>query len=136
MCGIGCQDVREYAGTWTGARVGDDAVRQGFTANTSATLRVDSIALQSLDARLTTSDGRFDDVAIVPLSASEADVLSSMTFDGAPVRVFVSFAPATDGGGDAMVLTALYADERIELRVLRGGPAPLYGIFTLRETGG
>ena len=45
-----------------------------------------------------------------------------------------TIAEATDGGGDALVVVSLYPDDRVELRVLRGGPSPLYGIFALRHT--
>ena len=57
-----------------------------------------------------------------------------MTFNGGPIRVYLAFVPVTDGDGDAMVMVALYADDRIELRVLRGGPKPLYGIFEMNPT--
>jgi hypothetical protein len=32
------------------------------------------------------------------------------------------------------VIVALYDDRRVEVRILRGGSAPLYGIFALTET--
>ena len=38
-----------------------------------------------------------------------------------------------DPGGEAFVLIALYDDRRIEVRILRGGTLPLYGIFALTE---
>jgi len=133
---LGCEDLRNFHGTWAGDRVGDDAVRQGFDTAVSATLEIDDVDLQTLAGRLSTNDDRFARAVITPVRGVEADVLSTMTFDGAPARVFVSFADSTDGGGSALVIISLYSDDRIELRVLRGGPAPLYGIFSLRHTDG
>jgi hypothetical protein len=55
-----------------------------------------------------------------------------MTFAGSPLRVFLAFAAIPDGGGDALVLIALYDDQRVEVRLLRSGPTPLYSIFALK----
>ena len=127
----GCLDVRDFEGSWSGPRVGDnDALRQGFADQASAVLTVTDIDLRSLDARLTI-DGLFDNALVSPIPGAEADVLTSMSFDGSPARVFLAFVETVDGGGDAMVMVALYDDPRLVVRVLRGGPSPLYGIFSL-----
>lgn len=131
----GCQDLRDFTGTWSGPRVGGDHVRQGFGAETSATLAVNGIDLDRIDALLSTNDNRFDLAAIVPVPGAEADVLTTMTFDGSPLRVFIAFAETSDAGGDTTVFVSLYSDDRIELRLLRGGDDPLYGIFALTHTG-
>jgi hypothetical protein len=129
----GCLDVRDFEGTWTGERVGEHAdLRQGFADDASATLVIDHATLRAMDARLTIA-GVLDSAIITPVAGAEADVLASMTFDGAPARVFLSFAPGVDGGGDALVMIALYDDPRVDVRVLRGGSSPLYGIFSLRN---
>jgi hypothetical protein len=128
----GCVDVRDFEGTWTGPRVGDRAeLKQGFADDLNATLVIDAADLRSIQARLTVP-GSIDDAAIQPIAGAEADVLSTMTFDGAPARVYLAFAQTTDGGGDAMAVIALY-DGRVEVRVLRGSPTPLYGIFALER---
>jgi hypothetical protein len=54
-----------------------------------------------------------------------------MTFTGSPLRVYLAFVPTTDGGGSALAMVALYTDHRIELRLLRGNPQPLYAIYLL-----
>ena len=129
-----CTDIREFRGTWVGDRVGEAAVlRAGFAEQASATLVVESIDLANFDGVLSTSDGVFTDSAVTPLAAAEADVLANISFDGAPARVFVSFAETADGGGPATLLVALYDDDRIEVRAMRGGSQPLYGIFVLRQ---
>ena len=55
----------------------------------------------------------------------------SRTFDGAPLRVYLSFVATTDGGGDALAVIALYDDDRVEVRLIRGGTQPVYAIFDL-----
>ncbi len=131
----GCQDLRDFTGTWSGPRVGGEHVRRGFGSDANATLEVNDIDLDDIDARLSTNDDLFDGARIVAVREAEADVLTTMTFDGSPLRVFIAFAETRDGGGDATAFISLYSDDRIELRLLRGGNEPLYGIFALTDTG-
>jgi len=131
---LGCQDVRDYAGRWSGPGVGDDPlVRQGFAAEVTATLDIERIDLEGLEATLSTSDGVFDDAVVRPLPAARADVLGSLHFDGSPVEVFLCLVEAADGGGDATVFVSLHGDDRVEIRAMRGGDIPLYGIFALSD---
>jgi hypothetical protein len=128
-----CTDVRDFRGPWHGPRVGETAeLKVGVAADATATLAIDDIDKRGLAGRLTV-DGVIDDAPLASLSAAEADALASMTWDGAPLRVYLAFVPAADGGGDALAVIALF-DARIELRVLRGGARPVYAIFAL--TGG
>jgi hypothetical protein len=129
---VGCTDLRDFSGRWTGPRVGDGPpLRVGLTGSTSASLTVERATLRSFRAQLTTSDDVFRDAVIQPVAGAQADVLAGITWDGSPARVYLAFVPASDGGGDATALVALYEDDRIELRLLRGGPSPLYAVFSL-----
>lgn len=128
-----CTDVRDFDGAWSGSRVGDDDVlRVGFAASASATLVVDSVDLGSIRGTLTTSGDEFAGASIQELPSAEADILSELTFaSGQPARVFVTLVGANDGGGAATAFISLHREDRIELRLIRGGPSPLYGIFFL-----
>jgi hypothetical protein len=127
-----CSDVRDYEGTWEGPRVGAAAPLQvGVATDATASLTIEQVDKHGLAGRLTV-DGIADDVAITSVEGAEADVLAGVTFAGSPLRVYLAFAPATDGGGDALAVIALYDDDRIEVRLLRGGATPLYAIFVLR----
>ena len=127
----GCNDLRDFQGDWTGARVGESAVLDvGLVADAHCTLAIDGIDRHGLRGRLTI-DSLVTDAAIVSLEGAEADALSSMTFAGSPMRVYIAFADAPDG--PLTVLVALYDSRRVEVRVLRGGAAPVYGIFALSE---
>ncbi len=129
---LGCLDVRDFEGSWRGSRVGDAAeLRVGFADEASAVLVIEDADLGSLRAQLTLDNDLIAGATIQPIPGSQADVLSGITFTGSPSRVYLAFAATSDGGGDATVLVALYNDSRVEVRVLRGGSQPLYGIFQL-----
>jgi len=124
-----CTDLRDFRGAWRGPRVGAAAVLHvGAVGADTATLTVDSVDKHGLAGHLTIVG--LADAPLASLPGAEADALATTTFDGAPLRVYLAFVPTTDGGGDALAVIALY-DERIELRVLRGGALPLYAIYAL-----
>jgi hypothetical protein len=131
----GCTDIRDFGGTWSGPRVGDDPVlRAGFAEDAEATLVIDQIDLGSLRGSLTTSGDEFSGALIQELPAAEADDLSALTFtSGQPARIYVTLVDADDGGGDAVAFVSLHREDRVELRLIRGGDAPLYGIFFLER---
>jgi hypothetical protein len=131
-----CTDVREFRGSWSGPRVGDVPLLDiGVEPTATATLAITSIDTHSLAGTLTIP-GVTSAAAVQSLPSAEADALSTLTFSGAPVRVFIAFVPTVDGNGDATTLIALYQPARVELRVMRGGPVPLYAIFALASGDG
>ena len=128
-----CNDVRAYEGTWSGKRVGDTPVlRVGVADDATATLAIDGIDTHGMRGHLTIS-GLVTDAEVASVAGAEADVLSGITFNGSPQRVYLSFVAVPDAGGEALVVIALYDQTRIEVRVLRGGGVPLYAIFALAQ---
>ena len=133
----GCVDIRKFDGAWTGAVVSEEAVREGFDVDVrAAPLELSDVDLDSLSARLTTSDGRFTNTPLARVVKFSNDTLASLTFDGAPLRSYLMFAApgAEPGGADAdagpaMMVISLFADEHVELRILRGND--LFGVFGL-----
>lgn len=130
--GPACNDLRDFRGTWQGPRVGEaEVLRVG--AGESATLSIDEIDSHGIQGHLAIP-GLVPDAALVPVPGAEADALANMTFSGGPLRVYLAFVPMPDGGGDALVLVALFDDARVELRVLRSGTQPVYAIFAMTST--
>jgi len=129
---VACNDLREFRGTWRGPRVGDSLVQAHIADHASATLTIDAITSHLLEARLAI-DGVLPETPITSLPQAEADALADLTFSGGPLRVYLAFVAMPDGGGEALVVVALYDDRRIEVRLLRGTNA-LYGIFALTES--
>jgi hypothetical protein len=132
---VACSDLRDFHGQWRGPRVGDAQPIHVNIPDGSARLSIDHIDGHGLAARLAVDGVLPEAVAFASIPGAEADVLSGITFSGAPLRVFLAFVTVPDGAGDALVIIALYDDRRVEVRLLRGGPAPLYGIYTLTEAG-
>jgi hypothetical protein len=129
----GCNDLRDFRGTWTGARVGEAAIlRVGIPDAAQATLDITAVDLQGLTATLAVT-GLVTAAPLEPIPGAEADVLSGLTYDGSPLRVYLGFVPVDDGAGAATAVVSLYDDDRVEVRLLRGGAAQLYGIFALER---
>jgi hypothetical protein len=137
---VGCSDVRDYAGQWRGARVGASSeIKVGVADGATAQLTIDDIDTHGLHGQLAIDNAGaplITNAAVVSLPGAEADALSSMSFAGAPMRVYIAFVPVDDGAGDAMAMIGLYDSRRIDLRVLRGGSAPIYAIFALSQRDG
>lgn len=129
---VACSDLRDFRGEWVGPRVGDAQPLHVNVPDGGATLTIDQIDSHGLAARFMV-DGLLPETALTSIPGAEADVLSGITFSGAPLRVYLAFVPVPDGGGDALAIVALYDDRRVEVRLLRGGSRPLYGIYTLTE---
>jgi len=126
-----CTDVRGFEGTWNGPRVGDAApLHVGVGMTSTATLAIDAIDLHGIHGRLSI-EGLVIDADVTSVAGAEADVLSGITFDGSPSRVYLAFVAIPDGGGQALSVIALFDNKRVEVRVLRGGTQPLYAIYAL-----
>ncbi|MBK9034153.1 MAG: hypothetical protein IPL61_23310 [Myxococcales bacterium] len=128
-----CTDVRDFDGAWAGPRVGDTpVVRVGVAGDATARLTIATVDRFGLTGTLEVT-GLCAAAAVTPLPGAEADRLASLTFDGAPLRVYLSLVATVDGGGDALAVIALFDDGRIEVRLIRGGGQPVYAIFDLRR---
>jgi hypothetical protein len=133
----GCNDLRDFAGEWRGNRIGTSAATKvGIADDASAALVIDDVDTHGLHGQLQISGSggaQISNAPLVSLPGAEADALATMTFAGSPMRVYVAFVPIDDGVGDALAMVGLYDARRIDLRVLRGGSAPIYAIFALSQ---
>lgn len=129
---VGCNDLRDFAGTWDGRRVGDDPVlRVGVSATAHATLAISQCDTHAFRALLSI-DGLLQPTELDSIAGVEADALSDLTFAGSPLRVFMAFVPMTDGHGDAVAVIGLFDDHRIDVRIMRQGDSPVYAIFAFQ----
>lgn len=127
---LGCNDIRDFTGRWAGERVGTaPALRVG--PGEVVTLEIDGIDNHGIRARITIP-GLVNETEITSLEGAEADALANLSFPGNPLRVFLAFAAMPTG--DAVVLIGLYDDDRLDVRVLRAGPSPIYAIFALQRS--
>ena len=126
---VACNDLRDFRGTWQGARVGDVPVLRVGPGD-DAMLVIDELDGHGMRGTLAVAN-LLPEAELVSLAGAEADALSDLTFAGSPLRAYLAFVAVPDGGGDAMAIVALYDDRRVELRVLRGGTKPVYAIFQL-----
>jgi hypothetical protein len=130
---VACNDIHTFEGTWIGPRVGASPVLDlGIAPSATATLGIESIDSHGLQGAFSI-DGLVDGAKVSSLAGAEADALAGMTFDGSPIRVYLSFVMLPDGNGEAFAVIALYGDKRVEVRVMRGGASPIYAIFALAE---
>lgn len=129
-----CVDVRGFTGSWEGPVSAEEALLQGFAPDVSVKpLEVGDITLTEIQATLTTDDGSFSKTRLEPIDRVTGDSLSSITFDGNPLRSYMLFAElATESSADpAWLVLSLFADDRIEVRVMRRNN--LYGVFQLQR---
>jgi hypothetical protein len=129
-----CNDVRDFAGEWRGDRTGASPVLH-VGAGVAATLTIDTIDKHGLRGHIVVvgmGAQAVIDADFQSLEPAEADALATMTFSGAPLRVYLAFVP-TAGGGSALAIIALYDSHRIELRLLEGGGSPMYAIYALTQ---
>jgi hypothetical protein len=125
---LGCQDLREYAGEWTGEISADPALAHGFAAGTTITANV-SEATRDGVVFSATWDGRTGTFA--PIKRAAGDTLSEMQLPGEPLRTFLGFvSPA--GEAPYLTVVSLYPENRLELRLIRGTDEA-YGVFSLHR---
>jgi hypothetical protein len=129
-----CVDVRNFAGSWSGRVISEEAVRQGFAADARVDLlTLESVDLQSVSATVTLSDGRFKATRLQRVVKFSNDALASLSFEGNPLRSYLLYSPLeTDPGGwPANVVVSLFGDDHVEMRMVRGND--LFGVFLLHR---
>lgn len=130
----GCTDVRNFAGTWSGQILADSQIREGFASEaTIDPLFLSQVDLQGIEANLTTNDGQFQNTQLTSVHKFAYDSMASLTFDRAPLRSYLLFAPLTSqpNGWPASVLVSLFGDDHIEVRIFRGND--IFGVFNLHR---
>ncbi len=133
LCGLAsCNDLRDFRGTWQGGLTSTEPIlRDGVTTGAIATLEIVALDRHGLRGNLTIPGITLGEIVSVP--GAEADALATMTFENAPLRVYLCFAQMANGE-PALVLISLFDDRHIDLRIIRGGSPgqSMYALFGLR----
>ena len=133
LCGFAsCNDLRDFRGTWQGGLTSSEPIlRDGVPDGAIATLEIIALDRHGLRGNLTIPGITLGEIVSVP--GAEADALATMTFDNAPLRIYLCFAQMANGE-PALVLVALFDDRHIDVRVIRGGSpgGSMYALFGLR----
>ena len=130
----GCNDLRDYAGTWKGAIVINPYLRQGFESDTRLTLVVTKIDRSTLVGSLTVGPSQtitsgFTDAPLFPVERASNDVIGDLSFEGQPLATYLFWvAPDDPAEGHALVMISAHPKERMQVRILRHD---LYGVFRL-----
>lgn len=128
----GCLDVRNFEGSWQGAVIGEEGVRQGFAKGTMvAPLSLADVDLHRISATLSTSDGKFAKTQLSRVAKFSNDTLSGLVFEGNDVRTYMFNArlETEPSGCPATLLISLFSDDHVEVRVIRSND--LFGVFHL-----
>ncbi len=145
-----CQDASRFStGTdhYEGVVVAGSFVRAGIDEGTRMCMTFDANHIQDAPGTLTTSDGRFKNSPLRPMPQIWHDPLSTLSFgEGRSQNMMYVAAPdsAVDPQGDVTVVVSLMESGSVEVRLMRGAPAPpggtspppLFAVFPLDMTPG
>ena len=128
----GCRDVSSFStngGSYAGAVVQSSFVLAGVDPSTKLCMTLDTDHLQDTPGSVSTSDGRFASVPFRTIPQIWQDPLSTLNFGEGRVKNLVYVATAStsyaDGGGDdVFFVVSLMSSGDVEVRMLRGAPAP------------
>lgn len=127
----GCDDLRQFSGDWRGALSDDPSHQHGFPAGAALSAKVGTVSRYSIDLQLVLPGGsaptRFE-----ALRHAADDVLGDVRMNGDPLRTYFGFVRPAGGGEAYLAVVSLFAEDRIEVRLIRG-PEETYGVFYLER---
>jgi hypothetical protein len=124
----GCEDLRQFAGTWAGDVSQDPQHHQGFVLGDKLHATVGSAHRADLDLALELP-GRSGALRFEPIHHAADDVLGDARLPGEPLRTYFGFVTPT-AEAPFLTVVSLYAEDRVEVRLIRGANES-YGVFYL-----
>jgi len=124
----GCEDLRQFSGRWQGRISPDPAHQTGFGAAASLGVVVNAVSRYDIDATLTLP-GQAGGLRFEQIRQVTHDVLADLDLPGDPLRTYLGFV-RPPGEEPLLTVISLYAEQRIEVRLIRG-PETAYGVFFL-----
>jgi hypothetical protein len=128
LAAAGCEDLRQFAGSWAGEVSRDPQHQHGFGAGAVLAARIANATRYSVDMTVTLP-GQTGAVRFEPIRHAADDVLADVRFAGEPLRTFFGFVSPPEQA-PYLAVVSLYAEERVEIRLIRG-PNEAYGVFAL-----
>lgn len=128
---LGCQDLREYTGSWEGTVSGDPALSHGFAPTTQVTAEFTAASHEGVAFTLVLKPG-IQAAHFVPIKRAAGDLLADVELPGEPLRTFFGFVDPPGGAEPYLTIVSLYPENRVELRLIRGAD-DAYGVFSLHR---
>ena len=122
----GCQDLREFTGTWSGEIEQSELIRRGFDIHT--TLRMDISYVTDTELHATMSLDSGDPAEVVLDQSWLNDVFSDMTYRGDPL--FVHMGWTTMNGNKFLVAIGYFRGHKLEVRLMSEN---MYGVFHMKK---
>lgn len=132
LMATGCEDLRQFSGQWSGRVSPDPNHQHGFDPMARLDATVGAVSRYGIDLTLTLP-GATDPSRFELIRYAAQDVLADMRLPGDPLRTYLGFIRAT-GQDPILTVVSLYAEGRIEIRLIRGAEAT-YGVFMLERPG-
>jgi hypothetical protein len=126
----GCQDLREYAGTWTGEVSGDPELAHGFAPASNISVEISSANRDAIAFSVQLAPGA-PAAPFQPIRRAAGDALGDVQFAGGPLRTFFGYV-TPPGEAPYLAIISLFAEARVELRLIRGID-DAYGVFALHR---
>ncbi len=128
----GCEALGQFSGTWQGPVSPDPAQQQGFGHDAVLRATVGAVTRSQIELSVQLP-GTATAAAFAPIRYAAGDALGEMRIDGDPLRSYLGYVQPT-GESPYLTVVSLFADNRIDLRLIRG-PEEVYGVFSLRRSG-
>jgi hypothetical protein len=129
---VGCEDLRQFTGQWSGPVSPDPNQQHGFDPMARLDATVGGVSKYGIDLTLTLP-GATDPSRFELIRHAAEDVLADMRLPGDPLRTYLGFIRVT-GQDPFLAVVSLYAEGRVEIRLIRG-PETTYGVFLLERPG-
>jgi hypothetical protein len=124
----GCEDLRQFADSWTGEVSRDPQLQHGFAPRSTLSARIAGVTREGIDMTVTLP-GQPASLRFEPIRRASGDVLADVRFAGEPLRTFFGFVSPLDQP-PYLTVVSLYAEDRVEVRLIRG-PNEAYAVFAL-----
>lgn len=155
VAAAGCRDLSGFSthgDSFAGPVLGANFVLAGVDPSTSLCLTLDTDHLQDAPGNVSTTDGHLQSVPLRPIPQLWQDPLSTLSFGDGRLKnlvyVVTPTTPFADGNvGDVLAVVSLMQSGDVEVRLMRGAPAPaadggtaaagnLFAVFTLARQSG